>query len=102
MAGRQGFSDENFGSAPSKKQRGVFWGSLFENRENWGGRRGLNPRHSVPQTDALPAELLPPLFQSLPWGIHAVKDSLQPLLARRHTRCKLETLLRVKLFAGGF
>jgi hypothetical protein len=27
----------------------------------WGGRRGLNPRHSVPQTDALPAELLPPL-----------------------------------------
>ena len=27
---------------------------------NWGGRRGLNPRHSVPQTDALPAELLPP------------------------------------------
>src|SRR5271154_2839463 len=68
MAGRQGFSDENFGSAPSKKQRGVCWGSLFENRENWGGRRGLNPRHSVPQTDALPAELLPPLFQSLPWG----------------------------------
>src|SRR5437899_6191795 len=29
--------------------------------EDWGGRRGLNPRHSVPQTDALPAELLPPL-----------------------------------------
>jgi hypothetical protein len=31
----------------------------------WGGRRGLNPRHSVPQTDALPAELLPPLRFSL-------------------------------------
>ena len=31
----------------------------------WGGRRGLNPRHSVPQTDALPAELLPPLGVSL-------------------------------------
>jgi hypothetical protein len=31
----------------------------------WGGRRGLNPRHSVPQTDALPAELLPPLLASL-------------------------------------
>jgi hypothetical protein len=29
---------------------------------SWGGRRGLNPRHSVPQTDALPAELLPPPF----------------------------------------
>jgi hypothetical protein len=33
---------------------------------SWGGRRGLNPRHSVPQTDALPAELLPPHFCSLP------------------------------------
>jgi hypothetical protein len=33
----------------------------------WGGRRGLNPRHSVPQTDALPAELLPPLTESLTW-----------------------------------
>ena len=33
--------------------------------EFWGGRRGLNPRHSVPQTDALPAELLPPLGSSL-------------------------------------
>jgi hypothetical protein len=31
-------------------------------RVDWGGRRGLNPRHSVPQTDALPAELLPPPF----------------------------------------
>jgi hypothetical protein len=31
-------------------------------RAGWGGRRGLNPRHSVPQTDALPAELLPPPF----------------------------------------
>jgi hypothetical protein len=31
----------------------------------WGGRRGSNPRHSVPQTDALPAELLPPLVGSL-------------------------------------
>ena len=33
--------------------------------ESWGGRRGLNPRHSVPQTDALPAELLPPQVSSL-------------------------------------
>jgi hypothetical protein len=31
----------------------------------WGGRRGLNPRHSVPQTDALPAELLPPPYGNL-------------------------------------
>ena len=26
----------------------------------WGGRWDLNPRHSEPQSDALPAELLPP------------------------------------------
>ena len=26
----------------------------------WGGRRDLNPRLSEPQSDALPAELLPP------------------------------------------
>ena len=26
----------------------------------WGERRGLNPRPSVPQTDALPAELRSP------------------------------------------
>src|SRR5229473_8204110 len=37
-----------------------------QGRGVWGGRRGLNPRHSVPQTDALPAELLPPLASSLP------------------------------------
>src|SRR5882762_1169873 len=35
-----------------------------QGRDVWGGRRGLNPRHSVPQTDALPAELLPPLTDS--------------------------------------
>jgi hypothetical protein len=28
---------------------------------NWGERRGLYPRPSVPQTDALPAELRSPL-----------------------------------------
>ena len=27
---------------------------------SWGERRGSNPRHSGPQPDALPAELLPP------------------------------------------
>jgi hypothetical protein len=36
-------------------------GKLFR---SWGERRGLNPRPSVPQTDALPAELRspPPMF----------------------------------------
>src|ERR1019366_175110 len=28
--------------------------------KNWGERRGSNPRHSEPQSDALPTELLPP------------------------------------------
>src|ERR1700716_1010755 len=28
--------------------------------KTWGGRRDLNPRLSEPQSDALPAELLPP------------------------------------------
>src|SRR5271156_4186320 len=42
------------------------FGSLSETARwrNWGERRGLNPRPSVPQTDALPAELRspPPMF----------------------------------------
>src|SRR5258707_9253288 len=29
-------------------------------RKRWGGRRDLTPRLSEPQSDALPAELLPP------------------------------------------
>src|SRR5258705_12473407 len=29
-------------------------------RKRWGGRRDLNPRLSEPQSDALPAELIPP------------------------------------------
>src|SRR6266571_2830921 len=31
----------------------------------WGGRWDLNPRHSEPQSDALPAELLPPFAELL-------------------------------------
>ena len=45
---------------------------------SWGGRRGLNPRHSVPQTDALPAELLPPLELSLPCRGGAAEDRASP------------------------
>lgn len=29
-------------------------------KENWGDRRGSNPRQPVPQTGALPTELRPP------------------------------------------
>ncbi len=29
-------------------------------KEEWGDRRGLNPRHSESQSDALPTELRPP------------------------------------------
>jgi hypothetical protein len=32
---------------------------------DWGERRGLNPRPSVPQTDALPAELRSPQALSM-------------------------------------
>src|SRR6267143_5860432 len=54
---------QRIGRLPSReKSREV----LFSIVKGWGGRRGLNPRHSVPQTDALPAELLPPLLFSLP------------------------------------
>ncbi len=38
---------------------------LIAQAVSWGGRRGSNPRHSVPQTDALPAELLPPSAELL-------------------------------------
>src|SRR6267154_1419038 len=33
---------------------------FLSRRKRWGGRRDLNPRLSEPQSDALPAELLPP------------------------------------------
>ena len=49
------------GTTVAKRQIMRFYWVLWK----WGGRRGLNPRHSVPQTDALPAELLPPLLCSL-------------------------------------
>jgi hypothetical protein len=40
---------------------GILTPSGMEIKDIWGGRRGSNPRHSVPQTDALPAELRPPV-----------------------------------------
>ncbi len=63
--------------AQNGRKTPAFWaqikGWLVSNRslinvdfaEDWGGRWDLNPRLSVPQTDALPAELLPPLLASL-------------------------------------
>ena len=36
----------------------------------------MNPRLSVPQTDALPAELLPPLPWSLAWWNSGLKDGV--------------------------
>src|ERR1700730_2895274 len=41
---------------------------------SWGGRRDLNPRHSEPQSDAPPAELLPPLQRSLSRAEEGKKD----------------------------
>src|SRR5258707_2342470 len=55
----------------------MLWVGKRRFKASWGGRRGLSPRHSVTQTDALPAELLPPpidnkqftlLFQSAKEG----------------------------------
>src|ERR1700676_4017824 len=39
---------------------------------NWGERRGLNPRPSVPQTDALPAELRSPQTKYTQFRLHSV------------------------------
>src|SRR5271169_4183186 len=58
---------------------------------NWGERRGLNPRPSVPQTDALPAELRSPPSDSS--SLHHLKGaatasvcwrSLVPIWERGH------------------
>jgi hypothetical protein len=41
-------------------------------RKIWGERRGLNPRPSVPQTDALPAELRSPQTKYTQFRPHSV------------------------------
>lgn len=56
----------------------------------WGGRRGLNPRHSVPQTDALPAELLPPLTDNKQFTLlfRYAKEGSTELTVAGQTRLK--------------
>src|SRR5271170_387615 len=51
-----------------------FWG-------NWGERRGLNPRPSVPQTDALPAELRSPPSDSS--SLHYLQGAATASVFRR-------------------
>src|SRR4029077_20364742 len=71
--------------------------------KDWGERRGLNPRPSVPQTDALPAELRSPqtkYTQSRPHSVFSkvgLKDGSgsgcfvgQPLLAVRLRPAEIE------------
>src|SRR6266850_3955897 len=95
---------QRIGRFPSKEKSGKV---LFSIEKGWGGRRGLNPRHSVPQTDALPAELLPPLLPSLPCCGGTAEDGSRSASSRRaqgaptfrlllafplrSARCKLET-----------
>src|SRR5580698_7549750 len=70
---------------------------------DWGERRGLNPRPSVPQTDALPAELRSPQTKYTQFRPHSVfskaglKDGSgsgcfvgQPLLAVRLRPAEIE------------
>ena len=45
---------------------------LSQWKEYWGERRGLNPRPSVPQTDALPAELRSPQTKYTQFRPHSV------------------------------
>src|SRR3984893_17872047 len=45
---------------------------MSNRRKIWGERRGLNPRPSVPQTDALPAELRSPRTKYTQFSPHSV------------------------------
>src|SRR5215475_3100267 len=70
------------------------WG-LYNCLKIWGGRRGLNPRHSVPQTDALPAELLPPhcnyrTYYAAAW----VNGSITSILLPSNAGIEAKTRLR--------
>src|SRR6266568_4675658 len=83
----------NVGKEPEKDVAGRLNGSESKGfKFCWGGRRGLNPRHPVPQTGALPAELLPPLVRSLPRHFTAQNTrSLRFCGAAVSSLCKLAT-----------
>lgn len=72
----------NFLATRANKITGV-----WRNKEGWGGRRGLNPRHSVPQTDALPAELLPPPGNSLQFTLFSCDGKVDN--RRRRKPCRV-------------
>ena len=61
---RNHFGSESSGRQPADeyemntRQERIHYGGA--EKENWGGRRELNPQPSEPQSDALPVELLPP------------------------------------------
>ena len=62
---------------------------VWRNKEGWGGRRGLNPRHSVPQTDA--HQLSYPTaghHSSLRYFLTTEKDKSG---AENHTECTAST-----------
>src|ERR1700675_445934 len=67
---------------------------LFSVRRVWGERRGLNPRPSVPQTDALPAELRSPPLKYVQFRLHftASKEG-----RRRLSVCRLQLVNRISV-----
>jgi hypothetical protein len=73
------------------------FGTGINIRGNWGERRGLNPRPSVPQTDALPAELRSPspMFY---WLLCATADFIVPKFVPK-TRLLLLRRILVKTFS---
>lgn len=59
----------------------------------WGERRGSNPRQPVPQTGALPTELLSPYDY---WFLHTIKDKVKQKLLYPNYLSK-KTLSHIKI-----
>src|SRR5580693_8690133 len=78
---RQFSADRNSGPKYSGNSMGRFTvAGLALERRFWGERRGLNPRPSVPQTDALPAELRSPQMKYTQFRPHSAFSKVaQPL-----------------------
>src|SRR5712671_6711350 len=64
-------------------------------KSQWGGRRDLNPRLSEPQSDALPAELLPPQRNKFTLVFVSGKGTSRPnAVAGRKGRSSAASLVR--------
>src|SRR6266404_6941360 len=65
-------------------------------RKGWGGRRDLNPRLSEPQSDALPAELLPPTTDNKQFTLLFARIKQGSMGQSHQFCCQLERELRLK------